>query len=384
MVSLRQPRVSNQSETKRRISLKKLVNIQCTNAAKVLLWQAAKVLPFFLLAVINLNGQSFGPDYLQNYWAPANARSIGMGKGTAALHDEAISTSLLGANYRDFNAFTMSYGMGFNAFPELPGAETRHFAIGASLNKSVMLSINSNVFQTDSFLFLDELGDTLGNKILQKNFSANLGFSTKSEFLFAFNLDFLTIGEESVRAIGFSIGADSDIISSKQSMLKVGFVAGINGLNAFVQEIVGISGKIAPQKFALGGSADYRNESLSKWLGTVKYGIEYQNYVNYSNLKLFRTGLEVELLQYIFLRGGFYIDDPQGNGKLKGFTAGAGLVLPFGRWFKLDKGLQLRFDGAFLPYPDFSQLLDDEIDLDSQSMPEGKTSIISVTFRAEL
>ncbi len=363
---------------------KKNFNISCINAAQKLLFlSAAKVLPFFLLAVINLNGQTFGPDYLQNYWAPANARSIGMGKGTAALHGEAISTSLLGANFRDFNAFTVSYGKGFNAFPDVPGAETQHFAIGTSINEKAMLSINSNNFKTDNFLYINEEGDTVSDKIIQKNTSATIGFKTKSDLFYAFNIDFIAVGNQTVRAIGFSIGADSEIITTKNSTLKVGFVAGLNGVNAFLQEFTGFSGKIAPQKFALGGGVDYKNQLVSKWVGNVKYGIEFQNYVNYANLNLFRTGLEIELLQYFFLRGGYYVDDPQGNGSLRGFTNGAGVVLPFNRWFSLDKKLELKIDYAFLPYPDFTDFVDDFYAQDAAALT-GSTQIISATFRAEL
>ncbi len=291
------------------------------------------------------------------YWAPQNARILGAGKCNAAFTDEYATVFSNTANYRDSASLQFQYGQTQNTMPELPGASSFNFSMGGWIQKNLSLGFLYNQFNTAYTNVIDENGDTNFSKDVKfSRLSLNGSFATKENVIIGFSINVIEIDEVRVGQFGFSLGKDFTIYKNKKHHFTSGFSGGIVGINevfdTFAEQVFGKKPtNVSPIRTAITAYVKYQPQKVSPWFQYANVGAEYHQYFNYAQEMVVRFGTECRVLDVIMLRGGYFFERGGSDRKIKGFSYGAGLWLPFGKWIGNSTQVDLKIDVAFMPFP---------------------------------
>ena len=325
---------------------------------KLFLW-VANVLSIFVIPSTNLSAQEFSPDYFQNYWLPANARVVGMGKSFSGAMGDPISLSLNAGVLITENTGSFAFGQSLSAFPMLSDAKTTHggaiFATGGGA-----FGFSFNRFKTGNFLYLD-----LDSQVVEDNRTYSTvviagGFYTKSNLFIGFNIESIRLNKDQLLGLGFGIGGKAKS-NSKLGKLKFQYAFGANGVNAvFLYLYRLLSGnryKVPLSKIALGFNLKHELNQETRWYNYLLLSADANQYLSYTKNSYFRFGVEFALLKILRLRGGYFIDKPSSEFYLTGMSYGAGLFFPLDEFFDLNSDFKVYIDWGRMPFPNLPSVV---------------------------
>ena len=289
--------------------------------------------------------------------------------GTATLQGLELNTSFASPYYTLDNAKYNYLGVGYKA--------SDYLTVGFSRN---LFNMGQKVFRTDSF------GIPIGEQITPTNttYSLNLSSEPIKSLLVGINTNYLIWKPNDLtgRSLYFDFG-----VIKKFELLEKDKVSHSANLGSSITNLTFAKNKLdfygkaiysnLPVITRIGGNYQltFNNKWLFDTLSTLKVLVQgdYQLLLNSDYHSGYHTGLEIQLLEMLALRFGYYAENqydygrPDANVKeIKDFTYGLGMQLPLNKLTRIP--LNVSLDYTSLPQVSYIKTRNDFDNFNSVTM----------------